>query len=264
MSSKREVQDSGCKEPRADRARGIDVAELKAQCQHCDMNPICHPPSLAVEELDSLDQWFPTRRRLQRGEVLFEQGEPFNSLYAVRSGFFKTLMPGKTTKQPRDQITGFLMTGEILGMDGIGQGQHACRAVALEASEVCLMPYGNADEIAHAFPTLHAHLNRLMSQRLVQDQSAFQILANMRSESRLAAFIIDLGKRYSRLGYSPNTFVLRMTREEIGSYLGLSLETVSRLFSRFQEDGLVDVQTRHLQITNPDALADVAGGRIAH
>lgn len=261
MSSKHEVQDSGNKEVCATKHRPIDVAELKAQCLHCDMNSVCHPPSIDVTELDSLDQWFPTRRRLQRGETLFERGETFNAIYAVRSGFFKTLVP---SDKQRDQVTGFLMTGEILGMDGIGSGQHACRAVALEASEVCLMPYGNVDEIAHAFPTLHAHLNRLMSQRLVQDQSAFQILANMRSESRLAAFILDLGKRYAQLGYSPNNFVLRMTREEIGSYLGLSLETVSRLFSRFQEDGLVDVQTRHLQITNPDGLAEIASGRTSH
>ena len=261
MSSKTEVQDFKGKDSCTHKSRGIDVAELKAQCLHCDMNAVCHPPSLNVQELESLDQWFPTRRRLQRGETLFELGEPFNAIYAVRSGFFKTLVPSESQ---RDQITGFLMTGEILGMDGIGGGQHACRAVALEVSEVCLMPYGNVDEIATSFPTLHAHLNRLMSQRIVQDQAAFQILANMRSEARLAAFILDLGKRFSRLGYSPNTFVLRMTREEIGSYLGLSLETVSRLFSRFQEDGLVDVQTRHLQITNPEALAEIASGRPAH
>ena len=261
MSSKNDVQDFKTKEPCTHKARGIDVAELKAQCLHCDLNAVCHPPSLDVKELESLDQWFPTRRRLQRGETLFNLGEPFNALYAVRSGFFKTLVPNDSQ---RYQVTGFLMTGEILGMDGIGGGRHACRAVALEVSEVCLMPYGNVDEIATSFPTLHAHLNRLMSQRIVQDQAAFQILANMRSESRLAAFIVDLGKRFSRLGYSPNTFVLRMTREEIGSYLGLSLETVSRLFSRFQEDGLVDVQTRHLQITNPEGLADIASGRPAH
>ena len=264
MSSKHEVQDFGSKDQCTHKSRGIDVAELKAHCQHCDMNPVCHPPSLDVGELDSLDQWFPTRRRLQRGETLFKAGESFNALYAVRSGFFKTLIPSDARTQQRDQVTGFLMTGEILGLDGIGCGQHACRAVALEVSEVCLIPYGNIHEIASAFPTLHAHLNRLMSQRLVQDQNAFQILANMRSEARLAAFILDLGKRFSQLGYSSNTFVLRMTREEIGSYLGLSLETVSRLFSRFQEDGLVDIQTRHLQITNPDGLADVAGGRTAH
>jgi len=103
-----------------------------------------------------------------------------------------------------------------------------------------------------------------MSQRIVHDQSAFKILANLRSESRLAAFLLDLGKRFSTLGYSPNTFVLRMTREEIGSYLGLSLETVSRIFSRFQEDGLVDVQTRHLQITNPEALSEIAAGKNSH
>lgn len=261
MSSKREVQDSTIAAQCANKPSEIDVEALKAQCLHCDMNAVCHPPSFNVEELDSLDQWFPTRRRLQRGETLFDLGAPFNAIFAVRCGFFKTVLPNR---MQRDQITGFLMTGEILGMDGIGNGVHACRAVALEDSEVCMMPYGNVAEIATAFPTLHAHLNKLMSQRIVQDQTAFQILANMRSEARLAAFILDLGKRYSRLGYSPNTFVLRMTREEIGSYLGLSLETVSRLFSRFQEDGLLDVQTRHLQVTKPEGLAEIAGGRATH
>lgn len=261
MSTKQEQP--GCKVDSATTCRGggVDLAEVKAQCQHCDMNPVCHPPTLDAVQLDSLDQWFPTRRRLKRGESLYEIGEPFNAIYAVRSGFFKTLLP---SQQQRDQVTGFQMTGEILGLDGIGNGFHACRAVALEGSEVCMMPYGSVDELATTLPTLHAHLNKLMSQRIVQDQSAFQILANLRSESRLAAFLIDLGKRFSDLGYSPNAFVLRMTREEIGSYLGLSLETVSRLFSRFQEEGLVDVQTRHLHITNLEALNELASGRYSH
>lgn len=225
------------------------------------MNPVCHPPALNTAQLESLEQWFPTRRRLKRGEALYEVGEPFNAIYAVRSGFFKTLLP---SQQQRDQITGFQMTGEILGLDGIGSGFHACQAIALEGSEVCMVPYGSVDELASNLPTLHAHLNKLMSQRIVQDQTAFQILANLRSESRLAAFLMDLGKRFAALGYSPNSFVLRMTREEIGSYLGLSLETVSRLFSRFQEDGLVDVQTRHLHVTNPEALALIASGKHPH
>lgn len=261
MTSKQEPQ--ACKtNSGADCRRGsVDFTEVKAQCQHCDMNPVCHPPGMKTEEMDSLDQWFPTRRRLKRGESLYEKGDPFTAIYAVRSGFFKTLLP---SQEQRDQITGFQMTGEILGIDGIGSGHHACKAVALEASEVCMMPYGSVEELASNLPNLHAHLNKLMSQRIVQDQTTFQILANLRSESRLAAFLLDLGKRFSHLGYSPNTFVLRMTREEIGSYLGLSLETVSRLFSRFQEDGLVDVQTRHLQITQPEALSEIASGKASH
>lgn len=261
MTSKQEPQ--ACqKNTETDCQRvAVDFTEVKAQCQHCDLNPVCHPPGLKTDEMDSLDQWFPTRRRLKRGESLYEIGNPFTAIYAVRSGFFKTVLP---SHEQRDQITGFQMTGEILGIDGIGSGQHACKAVALEASEVCMMPYGSVEELASNLPNLHAHLNKLMSQRIVQDQSTFQILANLRSESRLAAFLLDLGKRFSALGYSPNTFVLRMTREEIGSYLGLSLETVSRLFSRFQEDGLVDVQTRHLQITQPEALADMASGKASH
>jgi CRP/FNR family transcriptional regulator len=218
------------------------------------MNEVCHPPALDIGELDSLDEWFPTRRRLKRGETLFDIGETFNALYAVRSGFFKTLLPNQ---QQRDQITGFLMTGEILGMDGIGNGQHACRAVALEVSEVCLMPYGNVEQIASRLPTLHAHLNRLMSQRIVQDQAAFQILANMRSEARLAAFLVDLSRRFSKLGYSPNTFVLRMTREEIGSYLGLKLETISRTFSKLSDDGIIEVKQRYVKILAPDELKKI-------
>ncbi len=259
MSTKQEQQ-----KPRSDSCTNDPlglVAEAKAHCQHCDMHPVCHPSSLNATQLESLEQWFPTRRRLKRGEALYEVGEPFNAIYAVRSGFFKTLLP---SQQQRDQITGFQMTGEILGLDGIGSGFHACQAIALEGSEVCMMPYGSVDELASNLPTLHAHLNKLMSQRIVQDQTAFQVLANLRSESRLAAFLIDLGKRFAALGYSPNSFVLRMTREEIGSYLGLSLETVSRLFSRFQEDGLVDVQTRHLHVTNPEALALIASGKHPH
>lgn len=261
MTSKQEPQASKTNSNTECRKGVVDFTEVKAHCQHCDLNPVCHPPSLNTEEMDSLDQWFPTRRRLKRGESLFEIGETFNAIYAVRSGFFKTILP---SQEQRDQVTGFQMTGEILGIDGIGNGRHACRAVALEASEVCMMPYGNVEELASNLPTLHAHLNKLMSQRIVQDQTTFQILANLRSESRLAAFLLDLGKRFANLGYSPNTFVLRMTREEIGSYLGLSLETVSRLFSKFQEDELVDVQTRHLQITNPDVLAEIAAGKVSH
>src|SRR5574343_866395 len=235
--------------------------DAEAHCQHCDMHPVCHPSTLDTAQLETLGQWFPTRRRLKRGEALYEIGEPFNAIYALRRGFFKPLLP---SHQQRDQITGFQMTGEILGLDGIGSGFHACQAIALEGSEVCMVPYGSVDELASNLPTLHAHLNKLMSQRIVQDQSTFQVLANLRSESRLAAFLMDLGKRFAALGYSPNSFVLRMTREEIGSYLGLSLETVSRLFSRFQEDGLVDVQTRHLHVTNPEALALIASGKHPH
>ncbi len=261
MTTKQEPQTCKKNSESAGKGVSIDFTEVKAHCQHCDLNPVCHPPGLNTDEMESLDQWFPTRRRLKRGESLYEIGEAFNAIYAVRSGFFKTVLP---SPQQRDQVTGFQMTGEILGMDGIGSGFHACQAVALEVSEVCLMPYGNVEELASNLPNLHAHLNKLMSQRIVHDQSAFKILANLRSESRLAAFLLDLGKRFSTLGYSPNTFVLRMTREEIGSYLGLSLETVSRIFSRFQEDGLVDVQTRHLQITNPEALSEIAAGKNSH
>lgn len=261
MATKEEAQACKTNSGSNCRSNAVDLTDAKAHCQHCDFNPVCHSPGLTNDELITLEAAFPTRRRLKRGESLYDVGESFNAIFAVRSGFFKTTLP---SQQQRDQVMGFQMTGEILGLDGIGSGFHACRAIALEVSEVCMMPYGSVEELGKTLPNLHEHLNKLMSQRIVQDQTAFKILANLRSESRLAAFLLDLGKRFLHLGYSPNTFVLRMTREEIGSYLGLSLETVSRLFSRFQEDGLVQVHTRHLQITQPDALLEIASGRNSH
>ena len=237
------------------------IIEIKTACSQCNLRELCLPFGLDPREINQLDELVGSRRKIKRQQHLYRSGESFEAIYAIRAGSFKTDV---ILEDGRDQVTGFQMTGEILGIDGIGSGLHACKAVALEASEVCMMPYGSVEELASNLPNLHAHLNKLMSQRIVQDQSTFQILANLRSESRLAAFLLDLGKRFSALGYSPNTFVLRMTREEIGSYLGLSLETVSRLFSRFQEDGLVDVQTRHLQITQPEALADMASGKASH
>ena len=219
------------------------------------------PMGLNDQQLQRIDDIVATRRKIKRGGTLFRNGEAFASLYAIRTGFFKTCV---ATEDGRDQVTGFQMAGEIIGLDGIVNDHHTCDAVALEDAEVCVMPFDRIEELSREVTALQNHVHRIMSREIVREHGVMLLLGSMRAEERLAAFLLNLVQRLHARGFSQSELVLRMTREEIGSYLGLSLETVSRLFSRFQEDGLVDIQTRHLQITNPDALAEVASGRTAH
>ncbi|MCX7163470.1 MAG: helix-turn-helix domain-containing protein, partial [Rhodocyclales bacterium] len=146
------------------------------------------------------------------------------------------------------QVTGFQMAGEILGMDGISTEVHACNAVALEDSEVCLIPFTELENLSSEIRTLQHHLHKVMSREIVRDHGVMMLLGTMRAEERLAAFLLNLSQRFTARGYSPAEFHLRMTREEIGSYLGLKLETVSRAFSRFQDEGLISVQQKHIRI----------------
>jgi CRP/FNR family transcriptional regulator, anaerobic regulatory protein len=186
-----------------------------------------------------------TRKRVKRGEALYRAGEKFDSLYALRSGFFKSSV---VLEDGRDQVTGFHMAGEIVGTGGIGTDRHTADLVALEDSEVCIIPYGRLEEAG-----LQRLLQRAMSRELVRDQGVMMVLGTMRADERLAAFLLNLSQRFVVLGFSACDFHLRMTRDEIGSYIGLSLETVSRLFSRFQEAGLITVQQKHIRIL------DIAG-----
>ena len=181
-----------------------------------------------------------TRKRVKLGERLYRAGGPFASLFAIRSGFFKS---SSVLADGRDWVTGFHMAGEILGMDGIGAECHATDAIALEDSEVCIIPYGRLVE-----PRLQRELNKVMSRELVRDQGVMLLLATMNAEERVAAFLLNLSQRFLARGFSANEFHLRMTRGEIGSYLGLSLETVSRLLSRFHASGLISVQKKHIRI----------------
>ena len=201
----------------------------------------------APDDLERVEDIVSTRRRVKRGEALFNAGDEFAAIYAIRSGFFKTsLIDG----EGREQVTGFFMGGELLGMDGIGPGSYNGNAIALEDSEVCVMPFSLVEEMAREMPALQRHLHAVLAREIVRDHGVMMLLGSMRAEERLAAFLINLSKRFMRRGYSASDFHLRMTREEIGSYLGLKLETVSRLFSQFQKDGLIDVQYR--QVSNVD------------
>jgi CRP/FNR family transcriptional regulator len=209
------------------------------------------PLGLNESEMERVDEVVATRRKVARGENLFRNGDKFNALFAIRTGFFKTRI---SAEDGRDQVTGFQMAGEIIGLDGIVSDHHTCDAVALEDAEVCVMPFDRIEELSREITSLQRHVHKIMSREIVRENGVMLLLGSMRAEERLAAFLLNLVQRLHARGFSQSELVLRMTREEIGSYLGLKLETVSRTFSKFVDDGIVEVKQRHVRILNPDGL----------
>ena len=236
----------------------ITLVSIKVACSQCSLRELCLSEGLSKEELALLDSLVGTRRKLRRGQHLYRAGDAFEALYAVRTGFFKTDV---LLEDGRDQVTGFQMTGELLGMDGISSESHSCNAVALEDSEVCLIPFAQLEHLSREVKALQHNFNKVMSRELVRDQGLMMLLGTMRAEERLAAFLLNMSQRFTLRGYSPAEFHLRMTREEIGSYLGLKLETVSRAFSRFQEEGFIAVQQKHIRILNIEGLRKLLSNR---
>jgi CRP/FNR family transcriptional regulator len=230
------------------------LAELKVACANCNLREICLPAGLSDQDLEQIDALVNVRRKIKRGETLYRSGETFDSIYAIRSGFFKSRV---TYEDGRDQVIGFSMGGEILGMDGIGQGRHNCDAVALEDSEVCSIPYGRLEELSREISGLQRHFHKMMSREIVRESGVMMLLGVMRAEERIAAFLLNMSQRLGARGYSAMEFHLRMTREEIGSYLGLKLETVSRAFSRFHADGLITVDQKFVRIIDLQGLKNI-------
>ena len=224
---------------------------IKVACSNCNLRELCMPVGLSSADMARIDDLVATHRKVKRGTALFSNGDRFDALYAIRTGFFKTRI---TTEDGRDQVTGFQMAGEIIGLDGIVGDRHSCDAVALEDAEVCEMPYGRIEELSREVPALQTHVHKIMSREIVREHGVMLLLGSMRAEERLAAFLLNLVQRLHARGFSRSELVLRMTREEIGSYLGLKLETVSRTFSKFAEDGLIEVKHRHVRILDIEAL----------
>ncbi len=235
-------------------ARPMPLQLIKTACSNCNLHELCLPLGLTHTEMQRLDDLVAARRRVKRGEHLYRAGQAFDTIYAIRSGFFKTDV---LMEDGRDQVTGFQMTGELLGLDGISTESHTCNALALEDSEVCVIPFSHLESLSREIPNLQKHFHKVMSREIVRDHGVMLLLGTMRAEERLAAFLLNLSQRFTARGFSHAEFYLRMTREEIGSYLGLKFETVSRAFSRFQDEGLVAVQQKHIRILNIPGLKKV-------
>ncbi|RVU45572.1 fumarate/nitrate reduction transcriptional regulator Fnr [Rubrivivax rivuli] len=235
----------------------VRLEPFKVACSSCNLRELCLPVGIGEAQMERLDAIVATRRSVPRGDALFRSGEAFTSLYAVRTGFFKTCL---SSEDGRDQVTGFQMAGELLGLDGIGTDRHTCDAVALEDSQVCVIPYHQLEDLSREISDLQRHFHKIMSREIVRDHGVMLLLGSMRAEERLAAFLLNLTQRLRTRGFSASSLVLRMTREEIGSYLGLKLETVSRAFSKFQDEGILDVKQRQITVLNPEALQALVNG----
>jgi CRP/FNR family transcriptional regulator len=224
------------------------------------MRELCLPLGLLPADLEKVDRLLGGRLKLSRGEHLFSAGDRFESFFAIRIGFMKSLV---ASSDGREQVTGFHMAGELVGLDGISAQTHACNMVALEDTEVCVLPYARLDEMATMVPVLSMHLHKVMSREIVREHGVMLLLGSMHAEERLAAFLLNLSQRFEARGYSRTEFVLRMTRAEIGSFLGLKLETVSRLFSRFAQEKLIAVDAKRVRILSPDGLRALVAGQVA-
>jgi CRP/FNR family transcriptional regulator len=222
------------------------------------LREICLPVGLSKDELVYIDERLvAVRHRVPRGTKLFQAGDNFQSVFAVWTGFFKTCI---ASKDGREQVTGFQMGGELVGLDGIGTRRHEVDAVALEDSQVCVIPYAELEALALEVNSLQQQFHRIMSREIVRNHGVMLLLGSMHAEERLAAFLLNLTHRLKARGFSSSSIVLRMSREEIGSFLGLKLETVSRTFSKFQANGLLFVRHRQIQVTDPVGLQKLIDG----
>lgn len=232
----------------------ISIASISSNCADCSMHELCLPAAVSSQDLDRLESVMSKRVRVERGDSLYHSGDLFTSIYAVRLGHFKTVYSdGPLSKQ----IIGFQMSGDILGMEGISHPRHKCSTIALEDSEVCEIPYNRLEHLLSEMPSLQAHFHRLMSREIDREHQVMLLLGSMSADQRVAAFLLNLSRRYELRGFSPSHFVLRMTREDIGNYLGLTIESVSRVFSRFKKNDWIEGSPRDVKLLDLKALEEL-------
>ncbi len=237
--------------PVAETRHAAPVAPLKTSCSSCHLRDLCLPCGMANSDVDRLDSLMFGRRRILAGQTLYREGDKFQFIYAVRAG---TLKSSLMLADGREQISGFHIAGEMVGLDGAAQGFHASATMALEDTDICAIPYTHLTDMAAGTNSMQHVITRLMSREIMREHSLMMLLGSMNAEERLAAFLLNLSQRYAARGYSEREFHLRMSRAEIGSYLGMKLETVSRTFSAFQQQRLMEVDKRHVRITDMEGL----------
>ena len=229
----------------------ITLNKIKITCQSCGLSNICLPLGLESEDIDRLDAIVQRNRPLRRGAYLFQTGDPFHKVYVVKTGTMKTY-----TQCPdgSEQVIGFHLPGEVIGLDGIEMGKYICTAKALETSAICEIPFNELEDLTATIPNLQHQMFRLLSGEISKDTSLMTLLGKSTAEERLAAFLLSLSIRLHSRGFSATQFNLSMSRQEIGSYLGLALETVSRLFTHFQEEKILKVNRKYVEILDMEKL----------
>ncbi|WP_332822072.1 fumarate/nitrate reduction transcriptional regulator Fnr [Pseudomonas sp.] len=231
----------------------------QAHCKDCSLATLCLPLSLNMEDMNALDEIVKRGRPLKKGEFLFRQGDVFDSVFAVRSGALKTF---SLSDGGEEQITGFHLPSELVGLSGMDTETYPVSAQALETTSVCEIPFERLDELSILLPQLRRQLMRVMSREIRDDQQMMLLLSKKTADERIATFLVNLSARFRARGFSPNQFRLAMSRNEIGNYLGLAVETVSRVFTRFQQNQLLEAEGKSVHILDPIELCALAGGNL--
>jgi CRP/FNR family transcriptional regulator len=231
----------------------------QAHCKDCSLLSLCLPLSLNLEDMDALNDIVKRGRPLKKGEFLFRQGDAFGSVFAVRTGALKTF---SLTDSGDEQITGFHLPSELVGLCGMDSEIYPVSAMALETTSVCEIPFERLDELSVQLPQLRRQLMRIMSREIRDDQQMMLLLSKKTADERIATFLVNLSARFRARGFSANQFRLAMSRNEIGNYLGLAVETVSRVFTRFQQSKLLEAEGKEVQILDPIELCALAGGNL--
>ncbi|MDZ4811306.1 MAG: fumarate/nitrate reduction transcriptional regulator Fnr [Pseudomonadota bacterium] len=234
----------------------LDIGRLRASCSACGLSQLCLPAGIDGDDLLRLDAAVQQRRPLQRGQKLFEDGSTFHALFVVRSGTFKTY---STSADGEVQILGFHLPGEIIGFDALADDHHRCTAEALELASVCDVPFDGLQDVAHQVPGLHRQLLRIASREVVKDHEHLVMMGRKQAQERLAIFLRSLSDRQRRLRLVHDDFLLSMSRQDLANYLGLAIETVSRIFTRFEEMGVLSVERKRIRILDFARLDEIAG-----
>lgn len=234
-------------------------AQHQAHCKDCSLASLCLPISLDMEDMDALDRIVKRGRPLKKGEFLFRQGDTFDSVFAVRSGALKTF---SLSDIGEEQITGFHLPSELVGLSGMDTERYPVSAQALETTSVCEIPFERLDDLALQLPQLRRQLMRIMSREIRDDQQMMLLLSKKTADERIATFLVNLSARFRARGFSSSHFRLSMSRNEIGNYLGLAVETVSRVFTRFQQNKLIEAEGKDIRILDPIELCALAGGNL--
>ena len=243
----------------ADAGDGVElkhcIHDYQVNCGNCRLNSICLPLALESDDIQQLDDIIQRSKPLQKSQHLYREGDDFQSVFAVRSGALKAY---KTTDDGREQVTGFYFPGEILGMDGISNNAHASSAKALETAAVCEIPFTSLERLSAMMPNLQRHFFQLMSREITEDQQLITLLSKNSADERVASLMLSISTRNSKRKLSATQFRLPMSRVDIGNYLGLTVETVSRVFSRMQKMEILLVDNKEIQILDVDGLKKMA------
>ncbi len=230
------------------------TSALNPSCTRCSLSNLCLPLAVSKDEIDRLEDVVQQGKTVNKGGHIFEQHQAFRSCYAVRSGAIKTYM---VSEDGEEQVTGFYLPGEIIGLDSMNAEVYSCSARALDRTSVCEIPFEKLEELATKIPSLQHHFFHLMSKEIQDSQQLSMLLSKNSAEERIASLLLSLSSRFRRRRLSATQFRLPMPRNDIANYLGLAVETVSRVMTRFQNQKLIDVQGREISLMNVDGLQEL-------